>query len=167
MESKEKSLLIVGAGSFSVEVEELARLLGYTNMAFVDDNKSNGCVGLMSDIPYLRSKFENAIVALGNNINRQKYTRILEECFYNIPYLIHPTAYISPDAKIGKGCIVRAKAVISRFVELEAGVIINVGGLVDHHCIIGEYSHILMGAVIRNGVHVPALSWVDSNQVVQ
>ena len=32
------SLLIVGAGSFSTEVEELARLLGYTDIAFLDDH---------------------------------------------------------------------------------------------------------------------------------
>ena len=33
-----KSLLIIGAGSFSPEVDELARLIGYTDIAFLDDN---------------------------------------------------------------------------------------------------------------------------------
>ena len=35
-----KSLLIVGAGNFPPEVEELARLNGYDDFAFVDDKQS-------------------------------------------------------------------------------------------------------------------------------
>ena len=32
------NLLIIGAGSFSTEIEELARLFGYDDIAFLDDN---------------------------------------------------------------------------------------------------------------------------------
>ena len=32
-----KSILIIGAGFFSVEVEELARIQGLTDIAFLDD----------------------------------------------------------------------------------------------------------------------------------
>lgn len=33
-----RSLLIIGTGSFSSEMEELAILLGYSDIAFLDDN---------------------------------------------------------------------------------------------------------------------------------
>lgn len=33
-----KNLLIIGAGSFPIEIEELAHLLNYTDIAFIDDN---------------------------------------------------------------------------------------------------------------------------------
>lgn len=33
-----KPLLINGAGGFAVEVEEMARLLGFSEIAFLDDN---------------------------------------------------------------------------------------------------------------------------------
>ena len=33
-----KPLLIIGAGGFAVEVEEMARLLGYSDIAFLDDD---------------------------------------------------------------------------------------------------------------------------------
>lgn len=161
-----KSLLIIGAGTFSTEVEELAILLGYSDIDFVDD-KASGCVGTMKDIPGLRKKYDTAIVALGNNENRKKYTDVLIKNDYQIPVLVHPTAYVSPDAKFGQGCIVRAKAVVSRYAELGKAVIVNVGGLVDHHCVIGDYSHILMGAVVRNSIKLPPLTWISSNRVAE
>ena len=51
------SLLIIGAGSFSPEVEELAGLLGYTDFAFLDDNPStvycSPVIGTTADIASL------------------------------------------------------------------------------------------------------------------
>ncbi len=46
---------------------------------------------------------------------------MLKENGYHIPALIHHTAYVSPDAQIFPGCIVRAKAVVSRYVKLGRG----------------------------------------------
>ena len=171
MGEKMKSLLIIGAGSFSTEIEELARFQGYNEIAFVDDNctnsRSHPVVGTMSDIPDLRNRYDTAIVALGNNENRMRYHQILKENDYYIPVLIHPTAYVSADAKIGCGCIIRTHAVISRYVQLGESVIVNVAGLIDHDCKIGEGAHILMGAVVRNKVEVPRLTWVASNEVYE
>ena len=164
-------LLIVGAGSFAAEIDELARLIGYEEIAFLDDNpgsaRCNPVVGSMSDISKVRKKYDAAIVALGNNEKRKQLHRELEKNGYKIPVLIHPTAYVSPDAILSSGCIVRTNAVVSRYVELGDGVIINVGALIDHDCEIGEFSHILMGAVVRNSVKVLAGSWIKANEVVE
>lgn len=165
-----KKLLIIGAGSFSAEVEEMAKLVGYLDIAFLDDNregKTNQIIGRICDMNRFVNSYPNAIVALGNNELRKKYHLQLIDNGYNIPILIHPTAYVSGDAELSPGCIVRAHAVLSRYVNLHEGVIVNVGGLVDHHCVIHQFSHILMGAVIRNSVVIPELSWINANSVVE
>lgn len=166
-----KSLLIIGAGSFSPEVDELARLLGYTDTAFLDDNPSGAMsapvIGTTADIAELRRRYDTAIVALGNNERRIKYHRILKENGYTVPTLIHPTAYISPDAEIAQGCIIRAKAVVSRYVKLGEATILNAGALIDHHVEIGEGCHILMGAVVRNMAKVEPLTRVESLSLTQ
>lgn len=166
-----KTLLIVGAGSFSTEVDELARHIGYSCIAFLDDNPSSACcapvVGTMDQIGELRSQYDTAIVALGNNENRLKYHNMLKQFGYNIPVLIHPTAYVSPDAELSPGCIVRTKAVVSRYVKLGEAVIVNVGALIDHDVVIGEGTHVLMGAVVRNKVTVAPMTWIPSNRVVE
>lgn len=123
-----QKLLIIGAGSFSPEVEELAGFLGYTDIAFLDDNTATAycspVIGTTADIEALRSKYDTAIVALGNNNTQMKYHEELKRCGYNIPILIHPTAYVSLTAVIASGCIIRAKAVVSRDVKLGEATIL-------------------------------------------
>ena len=170
--TREKAtLLIIGAGSFSPEVEELALFLGYTEIAYLDDAPTNACrfpiVGKTSEIENLRAKYDTAIVALGNNEIRMKYHEELKRCGYNIPILIHPTAFISPDAELSPGCIIRAKSVVSRYVKIGEATIINVGALIDHHVEIGYGCHILMGAVVRNKVKVAPMTRVESLTLVQ
>ena len=160
------SLLIVGAGSFSTEVEELARYQGFTDIAFLDDNTPS-VIGIMEDIGKVRDQYDTAIVALGNNKKRRKYHEELLLHNYNIPVLIHPTAYVSPDAQLSPGCIIRTHAVVSRYAKLSEGVIVNIGGIVDHHCEIGAFSMILPGAVIRNSVKIEPGTWVKANEVVE
>lgn len=165
-----KSLLIVGAGNFPPEVEELARLCGYDTFAFVDDNPEARCqpvIGSLMFLPTYRKDYSDAIVAFGDNSNRLLQTKVLLNDGYNVPTLIHPTAYVSPDAEIAPGCIIRAHCVVSRYVKLGLATILNVGALIDHDVEIGEGSHILMGAVVRNMVKLPAGSRVESNQVVE
>lgn len=165
-----KSLLIVGAGNFPPEVEELARLRGYDRFAYVDDNPEARCQPVIGPLDLLltfREDYTDAIVAFGNNANRLQQTKVLQDAGYNVPALIHPTAYVSPDAEIAPGCIIRAHCVVSRFVKLGLATILNVGALIDHDVEIGEGSHILMGAVVRNMVKLPPMSRVESNQVVE
>ena len=166
-----KVLLIIGAGSFSPEVEEIAHLLGYDDIAFLDDNPSrtycSPVIGTTADIELLRSKFDTAIVALGNNEVRMKYHKELKRCGYSIPVLIHPTAYVSPTAFLAPGCIIRAKTVVSTDVKLGEATILNVGALIDHHVEVGAGCHILMGAVLRNKVKVEPLTRVESLSLIQ
>lgn len=165
-----KKLLIIGAGNFPPEVEEIARLNGYDDFAFIDDNKDARCQPVIGDLASIKehiANYSDAIVAFGNNEIRLRYTKELQEIGYNIPILIHPTAYISPDAILDPGCIIRTYCVVSRYVKLGTATILNVGSLIDHDCDIGEGSHILMGAVVRNMVKLPPMSRVEPNVVVE
>lgn len=164
-------LLIIGAGSFSTEIEELARLLGYDDIAFLDDNPGKALahpvIGAINDIEKYCGQYDNAIVALGNNKNRINYHSILESLGFNIPVLIHPTAYVSPDAILAPGCIVRTFAVVGRFAELGKAVIVNIGAKVDHHCVIGDGSHLLINSVVRASKRIEPLTWLDAGQVIE
>ena len=55
-----KPLLIIGAGSFASEVEEMARLLGYSAIAFLDDHpdcaRCSPVVGNMDDIVTMKAR---------------------------------------------------------------------------------------------------------------
>lgn len=164
-------LIIIGAGSFATEIEEMARLQGYEEIAFLDDNaegaRCNPVIGKLDDISKFKNEYSDAIVAFGNNEMRMKYHKLLIENGYNIPVLIHPTAYVSPDAEIESGCIVRAMSVVGRYVKLGQATILNIGAKIDHDCIIGEGTHVLVGAVVRNKVSVEPMTWINANQVIE
>ena len=164
-------LLIVGGGSFATEVEELAWLVGYEEIAFLDDNAERALahpvIGCMQDLEKHRSQYDHAIVALGNNSNRMRYHEKLESLHYHIPTLIHPTAYVSPDAQLAPGCIIRTFAVVGRYAQLGKATILNIGAKVDHHCIIGEGCHLLINAVVRASRTVEPLMWVEAGRIIQ
>ena len=96
-----------------------------------------------------------------------KYHEELKRCGYDIPILIHPTAYVSPTVYIAPGCSIRAKAVVSRDVKLVEATLLNAGALIDHHVEIGYSCRILMGAVVRDKVKVQPLTRVESLSLVQ
>ncbi|MGN0743564.1 MAG: hypothetical protein ACI4L8_12995 [Candidatus Fimadaptatus sp.] len=164
-------LLIVGGGSFATEVEELARLVGYDEIAFLDDDAAHAqarpVIGSMQELEKYRAQYDHAIVALGNNSNRMRYHEMLESMQYHIPALIHPTAYVSPDAQLAPGCIVRTFAVVGRYAQLGKATILNIGAKVDHHCIIGEGCHLLINAVVRASRTVEPLTWVEAGRIIQ
>lgn len=166
-----KRLLIVGGSSFATEVEELARLVGYEEIAFLDDNAERALahpvIGCMQDLEKYRAQYDHAIVALGNNSSRMRYHEKLESLHYHIPTLIHPTAYVSPDAQLAPGCIIRTFAVVGRYAQLGKATILNIGAKVDHHCIIGEGCHLLINAVVRASKTVAPLTWVEAGRIIQ
>ena len=47
------------------------------------------------------------------------------------------------------------------------GHCVNLGALIEHHCEIGDFSHIMMGAVIRGNAKLGEQSWVRANEVVE
>lgn len=86
------------------------------------------------------------IVAIGNNEIRAKIFSLLGDV--NHATLIHPNAYISKTAKIGKG------------------VIINTCSLIDHDCIINDFSHISVESHIAGTVEIGSNCFVCAGATV-
>ena len=114
--SKEK-LLLVGAGGFGRVVSELARQ-SY-DCAFVDVGAPVGTtvcgipvVGTVADLPELRRDYARLVVVIGNNEFRAQLYRRAAALGYAFPNLIAPSAYISPYASLGWGCVVLNNALV-------------------------------------------------------
>ena len=108
--SKEK-LLLVGAGGFGRMVAEQA-MFQY-DCAFVDDgqdvdNEICGIpvVGGLANLPELRIEYGLLVVGIGSNQFRAQVYEKAKILGYTFPNVIAPSAYISPYAKLGCGCVV-------------------------------------------------------------
>lgn len=161
-----KRLLIIGASGHGKVVADIARLNGYTDIAFLDDNqKVKKCgdyfvVGMSHQVSDLDG---DVIVAIGNAAIRHRIQQRIDPA--RLVTLIHPDAVVS-DAQIGRGTAVMAGVVINPGTVIGDGCIINTSSSVDHDCKIGDYVHIAVGAHVAGSVDIGDETWIGAGATV-
>ena len=105
---REMNLLILGAGAHGRTVRELAESLRlFPRIAFLDDDPENSlALGRCGECARFQEEYPVAIAAVGDQALRLRWTRMLARAGFVLPVLIHPTAVVSPSARIGYGSVV-------------------------------------------------------------
>lgn len=166
---KYNTLVVVGSGGHALVVVDAAVLMNEWTSIVVLDHQMSGKLLPVNELYEHRNKyFKQAqfIVAIGNNNDRK---RLLEELIFegaSITTVIHPSAVIAASAIIGPGTCVLAGAILNPFVQVEAGVIINTKSSVDHHGVIGEYTHIAPGATLAGEVNIGSMGFVGTGATI-
>lgn len=167
------ALLLLGAGGHARVVAETALASGrFHRIAFLDD-RCTGPDQLPDQLgwpvigpfataldPQLRQQFPAALVAIGNAAVRLQWLPSLACVGYQLPILIHPTAWLSPSSHIGVGSVVFAQAAIQAQAVIGRGAILNTGCSVDHDAQLGDGVHICPGARLAGEVQVGDRSWI-------
>ncbi|WP_270564753.1 lipid carrier--UDP-N-acetylgalactosaminyltransferase [Faecalibacterium prausnitzii] len=168
--SKEK-LLLVGAGGFGRMVAEQAML--QCDCAFVDDGQPVGVeicgipvVGGLADLPELRKEYGLLVVGIGNNRFRAQVYEKAKALGFAFPNIVAPSAYISPYAKLGCGCVVLQNACVQNGASVGNGVLLNAGTEVHCDAAVGDYALIYTNSVIRTGATVGNFARIGSNVTV-
>ena len=143
-----KTLLIIGAGQHGILVKELAQdVFPDIRIEFVDDG-NHIIKWKTSDLKELRKDYDAAIVSIGNNQVRKRMIDLLKELGYQIPTLVHPTAYVSPSAVINRGTIIGPNASVMSHAVVGDACIISAGAVIDHDARIGNYVHVNVGSTV-------------------
>jgi sugar O-acyltransferase (sialic acid O-acetyltransferase NeuD family) len=167
------ALLLLGAGGHARVVAETALATGcFSRIAFLDD-RCTGDAQLPDQLgwpvigpfaaaldPQVRQQFSAALVAIGNAAVRLHWLPRLAAFGYDLPVLIHPTAWLSPSAQIGNGSVVFAQAAIQAQAVIGIGAIFNTSCSVDHDAQLGDGVHICPGARLAGEVQVGERSWI-------
>ena len=161
--STNDKLLIIGAGGHGHVVAEVAQVCGY-QCAFLDDH-SPDAIGTIAQLEQLVQKFDTCFVAIGNNVIRKQLMKRLQALSCTLATLVHPTAYVSPSAKIGLGTIVAPNALINTRSLIGGGCILSAGCIVDHDVVIQDYVHINAGAICKAGTTILEGQKIDAGQV--
>lgn len=164
-----RTLLILGAGGYGKTIADVARQLNcYERIAFLDDTKSGADIlGGCKDYSKICDDHTEVYPAFGNNEIRMKWIAQLMGEGLRVPTLVHPTAYVSPTAKLGIGTTVLPMAVVNTGVTVENGCIINIGALIDHDSVIGEGTHLSPGAIVKAENRIPAGIKINSGEVIE
>lgn len=149
-------LVIIGASGHGKVVAEIAKLSGYNEIVFLDDNiEKNYCAGLsiVGKLSEIRNFIDyDLFIAIGSNSVRESIARKLLN--FNVVTLIHPQSIISERVKIGKGSVIMPGAVINSDAEIGQFCIINTCSSVDHDSLVGDFSHISVGSHIAGTVSI-------------
>ena len=164
-----KKIVIVGASGHGKVVADIARLNGYKEIVFLDDNKETkrcgnySVVGTSDLINELNCDF---IVAIGNPTVREKVFNRLMLAGKSIATLIHPDSVIGENVIVGEGTVVMAGAVINPCTTIGKGCIINTCSSVDHDNCLDDFVHVSVGAHIAGTVSIDARTWVGAGATV-
>ena len=164
-------LLLVGAGGLGRVTLEHA--MGKYQCLFVDDSYPVGMeicgapvVGAIADLPALRKEYQLLVVTIGNNALREKLYAQADALDYEFPNILARTAYVSPFAQLGWGCILLNNAVVQNGVQVGNGSILNVGAEAHHDCTIDDFTLIYTNSVIRTGATVGKWAKIGSTVTV-
>lgn len=159
------NVYLFGASGHGKVVKDILNANGVKVEAFVDDNlQVNECAGRI--VLHDAKGLSPMIVSIGvNKIRRFVVDRLLanaKACGNDLEFAtaIHPSAIISPTAKIGEGTVVMAGAVINADAVIGKHCIVNTGATVDHDCVIEDYCHIAPGVNVSGGTHIGTGTWI-------
>jgi sugar O-acyltransferase (sialic acid O-acetyltransferase NeuD family) len=152
--------IIIGAradGHAKVVLEILNAGKKYLVVGFVDDDlkkrnyeiKGIKVIGNTGELTKLKNEkgLKAAIVAIGDNPMRRKLSEKIIQSGLELINAIHPTVYMDPDVKIGKGCYMGQGVIIVTGTVIGNCVNIHTGATIDHDNVIEE------GANLGPGVH--------------
>lgn len=160
-------IIIVGASGHGKVVADIARLNGYNEILFLDDNPSlHHCMEypVVGKTDHIKALDGDLFVAIGNAQIRSKF--MIANHDRKFAKLIHPSAIIARNVQIGDGTAIMAGAVINPDVIIGKGCIINTASSIDHDCHIGNYVHVAVGAHFCGNVEVQDYTWIGAGTIV-
>ena len=100
---------------------------------------------------------------IGNNRFRAQVYEKAKAFGYTFPNIVSPSAYISPYAKLGCGCVMLQNACVQNGASVGDGVLLNAGTEVHCDASVGDYALIYTNSVIRTGATVGNYARIGSN----
>jgi len=155
-------ILVVGAGGHAKVVLDVLRAMGMPVAGVTDPQRPPG--DLFEGVPCLgddgawadlfRSGLREAIVAVGDNARRRAAAAELRSLGFRLENALHPSALISPSARLGTGIAAMPGAIVNAASTIGDDVILNTAATVDHDCRIGAGAHVAPGAHLAGYVTV-------------
>lgn len=166
------NLIIIGARAMGRETCTYAQEAGLTVKGFLD-SKADALSGFVDYPPVLGAVDDYHIAdgdvfvcALGDPEFKQRYVDVIVEKGGRFVSVIHPTAYVGYNVKIGDGSIICPNATITNDTILGEHVILNVGASINHDNRIGAFSTICPGCRLAGRVTIGKYVFVGTGALL-
>lgn len=174
-------VIIIGAGGHATVVADALLASGLEVLGFTDP-----AIGLRGELrcglPILGDDgilagYDPTAVGLANGIGstrandaaslRVRVQIDMESRGWRFVTVRHPTAIVSPFARLGEACQIMASAVIQPNASVGKGSIVNTAAVVEHNVSLADWTHIAPRAVVCGDAHIGAGSHVGAGAVVR
>lgn len=162
-------VVVIGGGGHAKVVISTLRACGHSVPAVFDDDTAQWGTQILG-VPVsgpaeaaCRAGYEWGFIAIGQNTARQSMARRL-----NLRWLVlvHPTAYVAPEVKLGDGTVVMAGAIVQPGSVIGEQTIVNTGATLDHDCRVENFAHLAPGVHLAGNVHVAEGAFLGTGCVV-
>ena len=157
MLNSKRPIRIIGYGAHGRVVEDIARAVGEPVSGFIDDDPGSAPANVQVEgsVAEAIPRFAAAhrfVVAIGDAGVRRSFAEMVLAAGGELAILVHPSAVIAKDVKIGHGTVVMAGAIINPGTVIGRFAIINTGAIVDHDNIIEDNVQIAPGCNLAGKV---------------
>lgn len=191
-----KPIIIIGGGGHATVVADALQAAGGSVLGFTDADSTKhqlrqcGLPVLGGDA-FVLAGYDRDEVLLANGVGgvrgtdaRRTLQLRLQEVGWRFATVIHPTAIVSPHARIGDGVQLLAGSIVQASAVIGEGTIVNTAAIVEHDVEVGDYvhlaprsllcgavtvgnsSHIGAGAIVRQGIQLGRYTVVGAGAVV-
>jgi sugar O-acyltransferase (sialic acid O-acetyltransferase NeuD family) len=172
-------IIVIGAGGHAAVVADALLAAGETVLGCTDADRSRhgsrlcGLPVLGDDESVLaahapsRTRLANGIGGVRDTALRRRVQQRLQGQGWQFVGVRHPSAIVSPFARVGESVQLLAGCVVQAGAELGAGCIVNTAAVVEHDCRLGEQVHVAPRALLCGGVEIGARSHVGAGAVVR
>ena len=166
-------LLILGTRTFAPEIADVASdVPGVEIAGFVENIDRARCSETLEGLPVLwvddvaaLARNHLAVCALGTT-QRSRFIEQVSALGMRFATIVHPTARVSRNSKVGEGSIVCPGVVVATRTTIGRHVILNRGALIGHHTTVGDYCSIMPGANIAGACAIGEATYVGMGALV-
>lgn len=173
------ALVLLGAGGHAKVLLALLRACGREVLGVCDPVLARSGVGEWQGVPVLGDdhalqRWPAGSVGLVNGLGMTPAQPVARRRLFEhhraerhvFPALVHPAAWVAPDAQLDAGVQVMAGAIVQPGSRLGANTIVNTRASVDHDARIAAHVHLAPGCVLCGDVQVGEGAFVGAGAVL-
>ena len=174
--NKTKNILLIGGGGHCCSVlDSIFSLNIYHKIGIIDSKDLSvlgvPVVGTDDELPQLtREGWNEAFItvgSVGNTMIRRRLYSLVKKLGFYIPSIVDLSATVARTVQIEEGSYLGKRTVVNTGTQIGRCAIINTGAIVEHDCIVGDFTHISPGAVLCGQVFAGNDSHIGAGTVVK
>lgn len=169
-----EDIIIVGFGGHaksiadSIERAREYRIVGYTDLE--EHQTEYNYLGTDDNLQVIfDTGVKKAVIGvgyLGKGDIRNKLYQKLKDIGFELPVIVDPSAIVSKTVTMGEGTFIGKNAIVNADAVVGKMAIINTRALVEHECVIEDFVHVAVAAVLCGQVKVGEATFIGANATV-